>query len=133
MKTVLDFLQTVGLFYLATTDGDQPHVRPLGFVMEHDGKLTFCTGNQKAMYRQMVANPKVELSCCDGDSTLRISGKAVFSTTAESQRRVLAVMPELNDIYAVGDGVLETFYLDEATAVCSTMAGETIALSLSST
>ncbi|MCD7948238.1 MAG: pyridoxamine 5'-phosphate oxidase family protein [Oscillospiraceae bacterium] len=133
MKTILDFLQTVGLFYLATTDGDRPHVRPLGFVMEHNGKLTFCTGNGKAMYRQMVANPKVELSCCDGDNTLRISGKAVFSTTAESQKKALDVMPELRGIYSVGDGVFETFYLDEATAVCTTMSGESKELSLSLT
>ena len=47
MKEVLDFLNKVGVYYLATEEGDQPRVRPLGFVMEWQGKLTFCTGNKK--------------------------------------------------------------------------------------
>ena len=59
MKEVLDFLNKVGVYYLATEEGDQPRVRPLGFVMEWQGKLTFCTGNKKNMYKQMVNNPKV--------------------------------------------------------------------------
>ena len=41
MKEVLNFLNKVGVYYLATEEGDQPRVRPLGFVMEWQGKLTF--------------------------------------------------------------------------------------------
>ena len=79
MKEVLDFLNKAGVYYLATTDGDQPHVRPIGFVMDCGGKLAFCTGNYKAMYKQLVANPKVEIACYDGKgNTLHICAKAVF-------------------------------------------------------
>lgn len=125
MKEVMEFLQTSKVFYLATTSGDQPHVRPMGFVMEWEGKLAFCTSNQKEMYKQLVANPKVEFSCIDaGYSTLRLSGKAVFCTAEASQRKALEAMPTLSNRYAVGDGKFEIFYLDNAKAVVMTMTGE---------
>lgn len=123
MKEVLNFLNKVGVYYLATEEGDQPRVRPLGFVMEWQGKLTFCTGNKKNMYKQMVNNPKVEI--CDSDgNTLRICGRAVFATTEAAQAKALEVMPALKNIYSVGDGVFEIFYLDGAKAVLSNMKGE---------
>jgi uncharacterized pyridoxamine 5'-phosphate oxidase family protein len=131
VKDVLDFLNKAGTFYLATAEGDQPHVRPLGFVMDCGGKLAFCTSNRKNMCKQLAANPKVEICCIDAEcNTLRICGKAVFATTEETQRKALEVMPSLKDLYAVGDGKFEIFYLDEAQAVCSTLSGETQTLAL---
>ena len=125
MKAVLDFLTANKVFYLATTGGDQPHVRPMGFVMEYDGKLAFCTSNQKEMYKQIVANPNVDLCCVDANfNTLRICGKAVFCTTEKTQCKALAIMPALGNMYAVGDGKFEIFYLANAQAVCQTMSGE---------
>lgn len=131
MKQVLDFLSKAGVFYLATTEGDQPHVRPIGFVMECGGKLAFMTDNRKSMYKQLVANPNVELCCYDGQgNTLRIRGKAVFSTSEETQKKALEVMPSLGGMYAVGDGIFEIYYFDEAKAVCSSMSGESQELPL---
>jgi len=125
MNEIMNFLSASKVFYLATTEGDQPHVRPMGFVMDHDGKLAFCTSNQKSMYKQLVANPKVEICCVDAKyNTLRICGKAVFCTTAETQRKALEIMPALANMYAVGDGKFEIFYLDNIQAVCQTMSGE---------
>lgn len=90
---------------LAKTDGDQPHVRPLGFVMDYDVKLAFSTSTQKDMCKQLAATPNVEICCVDAEyNTLRICGKAVFCTTKESQQKALEVMPALANSYAVGDG-----------------------------
>lgn len=125
MKEVLDFLKENKVFYLATTSGDQPHVRPMGFVMEYDGKLTFCTSNQKDMCKQLAANPHVEICCVAANfDTLRICGKVVFCTSEQSQRKALEVMPALGKMYVVGDGKFEIFYLDNAQAECQTMSGE---------
>ena len=123
MQQVLDFLNKANVYYLATTDGDQPHVRPLGFVMEHDGKLMFCTGNNKPMFKQMLKNPKVELCACIGQETLRICGKVVVSTTLETKQKALDYMPMLKELYNENDGVFEIFYIDEATAILCDMAG----------
>jgi uncharacterized pyridoxamine 5'-phosphate oxidase family protein len=58
MNEVLQFLEDNPVFYIATVDGDTPKVRPFGFVMEYDGKLCFCTSNQKNVYRQLKGCPK---------------------------------------------------------------------------
>lgn len=125
MKEVLDFLTANKIFYLATTAGEQPHVRPLGFVMNYEGRLIFCTSNEKNMYQQLRANSNVEICCVDaGYNTLRVSGKAVFCTSEDAQRKALEVMPSLKRLYAAGDGKFELFYLESAQAMCQSMAGE---------
>ena len=47
MSKVFDFINEAGIFYLATTDGDQPKIRPLGAVIEADGKVIFGVGTFK--------------------------------------------------------------------------------------
>lgn len=126
MKEVLDFLTANKVFFLATADNHIPHVRPFGFVMDFGGKLSFCTSNQMDVYKQLTDNPNVEISCIDAQyNTLRISGKAVFATSEETQRKALEVMPSLSSSYSVGDGTFEIFYLDEAKAVRTAISGET--------
>lgn len=125
MKDILEFLKNAGVYFLATMDGDQPRVRPIGFVMDCGGKLAFCTGNKKNMCEQLKINPKVEIACYDGKgNTLRISGKAIFATSEASQRMAMDAMPSLSHMYSVGDGVFEVYYLDEAKAACYNMNGD---------
>ena len=38
MQRAYDFLKKAGTYYLATTDGDQPHVRPFGTANIFEGK-----------------------------------------------------------------------------------------------
>lgn len=66
MKTgceiIVDYLQGVPAWYLATCEGDQPHVRPFSFVAHHDGRMWFCTSTEKDVYAEMRANPRIEIS-----------------------------------------------------------------------
>ena len=131
MKEVLDFLTESKVFFVATADNNIPHVRPFGFVMDCGGKLAFCTSNQMDVCKQLAENPNVEISCIDSQcNTLRICGKAIFSTSEETQRKALEVMPSLSSSFSVGDGKFEIFYLDEAKAVCTSMSGETQVLEI---
>ena len=61
MNDVVKYLQECGTFYLATVEGDQPHVRPFGAVCEFEGKLYIVTNNKKDVYNQMKVNGKVEM------------------------------------------------------------------------
>ncbi|MCC0644109.1 MULTISPECIES: pyridoxamine 5'-phosphate oxidase family protein [unclassified Clostridioides] len=128
----LDFLNKAGVYYLATTDeSNQAHVRPLGFVMEYDGKLTFCTSNQKNMFKQLIFNPKVEICCIDQKfNTLRILGEAVFVTSKETQAKALEIMPSLSKMYSVGDGKFEIFSIDNAKISCCSMSGKKVDIEL---
>ena len=56
-----DLLSASGAFFLATADGDQPKLRPLGAHHVVDGRLWLGVGEFKNVYRQLAANPKCEV------------------------------------------------------------------------
>ncbi len=125
MDEVLQFLTENPTFYLATVEGGLPKVRPFGFVMKYDGKLCFCTNNQKNVYKQMQANPNIEICTTNKDSEwLRLKGKAVFCTSRESRQAALTAAPFLGSMYKADDPIFEIFYIDEAEATFSNMKGE---------
>ena len=119
MNKIVEELKKTGVFYIATVDADgQPRVRPFGAVAEFEGKVYFCTSNQKACYAQMLANPKTEISGMAPDGTwLRVTGKLVRDDRDEARAAFLAVNENLKDMYHVGDGIFEVLYLEDATCV----------------
>ena len=116
MQTVHDFLKKVGVYYLATIDGDQPRVRPFGTVNLYEGKLYIQTGKKKDVVKQINANPKVELSAFDGKTWIRVAATLVEDNRTETQESMLAAYPELQGMYAVNDGNNMVYYLIDATA-----------------
>ena len=126
MSKVNDFLTEAGVFYLATVDGDQPKVRPLGAHFEMDGKVLFGVGDFKEVYRQLRANPKVEIVACKKDNHwLRYTGKAVFETDPKYEQAALDAMPHLRGIYNEETGhKMMMFHIEDATAVDIAMMGE---------
>ena len=126
MSKLNDFLTEAGVFFLATVDGDQPKLRPLGAHLEMDDKVIFGVGDFKAVYRQMVANPKVEIVACKQDGHwLRYTGKAVFEDDPKYAEAILDMIPDLRNIYNEETGFkMMTFHLEDATAVDIAMMGE---------
>ena len=126
MSKVNDFLTEAGVFFLATVDGDQPKVRPLGAHFEMDDKVLFGVGDFKNVYRQLVANPKVEIAACKPDGHwLRYTGKAVFEEDPKYAEAMLDMMPDLRNIYNEETGnKMMTFHLEDATAVDIPVMGE---------
>ena len=125
MSKVNDFLTEAGMFFLATADGDQPKVRPLGFHMEMDGKVLFGVGDFKDVYKQLIANPKTEIVACKPDGHwLRYTGKAVFETDPKYAEAALEAMPNLKGIYNEETGnKMMVFHLEDAAAVDIAMMG----------
>ena len=63
MQKEVEFLQKNPVQYLATVGRDgKAKCRPFMFCFEQDGKLWFCTNNTKDVYKDMLANPEVEVS-----------------------------------------------------------------------
>ncbi|NLX35885.1 MAG: hypothetical protein GXY68_04275 [Chloroflexi bacterium] len=117
MSKAIEFLQSAGTFYVATCEGAQPRVRPFGAVTVHQGRVYFCTNNQKNVFAQLTANPLVEICACQADGAwIRISGTAVVDPSDEARAAMLAANPGLGRMYRLGDGLFEVFYLRDATA-----------------
>lgn len=64
MNNVLNELRKVKVFYLATTDGNKPKVRPFSIVTEFEGKIYIYCGKQKEVYKQLKNNPYIEICEC---------------------------------------------------------------------
>ena len=99
-----DLLSQAGAFFLATVDGDQPKLRPLGAHHVVDGRLWLGVGEFKNVYRQLAANPKCEIvALLPGNGKwLRWTGRADFAEGTERERLeeiFLDAMPGLRRIY----------------------------------
>ncbi|WP_407425979.1 pyridoxamine 5'-phosphate oxidase family protein [Treponema sp.] len=115
MSKLLDEVKKAGVFYIATADGNTPHVRPFGAIEEINGKIYLVTGNKKDVFRQFVANPKVEfVGSYDDGSWIRVSGNVKRTFDVELKKKYLELRPTLQKIYSADDGIFEVFELADA-------------------
>lgn len=124
MKKVVEFLKETGVYYLATTEGDQPRVRPFGTAHIFEGKLYIQTGKSKDVSRQLAANPKAEICAYKNDTWIRISGELIEDDRVEARKSMLDAYPALKKTYAPDDGNTQVFYFKNATAVISSFTHE---------
>lgn len=130
MNKAVEFLEECGTFYLATDDSGHPRNRPFGAVMEYEGKVYFCTNNQKACFRQMLQNPKVEICAEKGGKWIRMTGEMIVDSRREVKEAMLNKHPELKNMYTLDDGIYEVLYLKNPAATLYSFTGEPVALSM---
>lgn len=124
INEVCEFLKDAGTYYLATVDGDQPRVRPFGTAHIFEDKLYIQTGKVKPVAQQLDANPKFEICTFHKGTWIRVSGKLVEDTRVEAQQSMLDAYPNLQKMYAAGDGNTAVYYVEDGEAVFASMAGE---------
>lgn len=130
MSKINDYLTEAGVFFLATVEGNQPRLRPLGAHLEMDDKVIFGVGDFKNVYKQLVANPLTEIVACKQDGHwMRYTGKAVFETDEKYAHTMLEGMPHLKNVYNEETGhKMMCFHLEAATAVEIAVMGEGVSL-----
>lgn len=126
MNRVVTFLQENPVQYLATVGRDgKAKCRPFMFALEMDGKLWFCTNNQKEVYKDMQENPYVEISVSSPEyAWIRLSGKVVFENNMEVKQGCME-NPIVKSQYDTADNpIFEVFYLEDAHGVIADFSGE---------
>ena len=81
-----------GVWYLATAEGDQPHVRPLDKATEVDGKVYFGTARNKKMFDQILVNPFVEVYALNEFGACRFMAEAYEEEDIEIAKRAFEMM-----------------------------------------
>ena len=119
MQEVYNFLKEAGVYYLATVDGDKPKVRPFGTAEIFDNHLYIQTGKKKDVFKQIEANPYVELCAFNNGTWIRISGKLVLDDRIEAKKDMLDKNPELRNMYDENDENTAVLYFESGKAVIS--------------
>jgi uncharacterized pyridoxamine 5'-phosphate oxidase family protein len=124
MKEVYDFVKKCDYYFIATTDGDQPRVRPFGTIHIFDSKLYIQTGKKKDVAKQIKANPKIEICAYNGEEWIRLQAVAVEDTRREAKQSMLDAYPSLKGMYSADDDNTLVLYLKDVVATIHSFTAE---------
>ncbi|MCH4206896.1 MAG: pyridoxamine 5'-phosphate oxidase family protein [Solobacterium sp.] len=125
MNDVVKFLQDNPVQVLSTVGRDgKAKCRPFMFSCEYEGKLWFCTNNTKEVYKDMQANPYVEVSISSPSyAWIRLNGKAVFEEN-HAVKELCMNNPIVKSQYHTADNpIFVVFYLQNAKATIADFSG----------
>ena len=117
MENILEFIKEQKIIYIATIDGDQARVRPINGLSEIADKLVWCTNNQKELFKQIIANPKVEVCMFGAGKTVRISGRCVPTKDEAIKAKYLELQPGVAKLYGGKEDTFEAMVFENATAL----------------
>lgn len=115
MIDVVQFIKEAGMFFLATSENGQPKQRPFGGVMLLNGRIYFDTNTEKAVYKQMAANPQVSLCAFSKGCWIRIEGRAVPDHSPETLDAITERNPMLKKLREKEGDIFTSLYLEDAT------------------
>jgi len=117
-EEIMKELKSCGVFYLATVDDDQPHVRPFGALAVYEGRLYLQTGKVKNVYKQLYNNGKFEICAMkpSGTEWIRITGKLVNDDRLEAKEHMLNENPSLKSMYKADDDNTAVLYIVDGEA-----------------
>jgi len=124
LKECVDFANENKTCYLATVDGDQPHVRAMGMEYADETGFYFNTESPKAVAKQLEKNQKVELCYFAQGKMLRVTGKVEFIEDPAIRKRFYEARPFLANLGVKGpeDPLLVVFAVRKGEAFFWTMA-----------
>ena len=120
-----EFLNETRVFFLASVNEEgRPKCRPLGLHVLKDDEIYFGVGDFKDVYRQIAANPYVEIVASTADHFVRFYGKAVFEESYDLAAAIIASNDFLQTIYNDETGYkMAVFHLEDATFEYRSMMG----------
>lgn len=124
MNEVRDYLKESGMFFIATIDGDKPRVRPFGVAEIYEDKLYIQTGKRKNVFKQIEANPNVEICAFNKGTWIRIEGKLVLDDRVEVKKYILDQNPELRSMYNENDDNTAVLYFEKGIATIYSFTNE---------
>lgn len=119
IERIAEFIKQAQTYYLATTEGDQPRVRPFGTIHIFEGKLYIQTGKVKDVSKQLTANPKAEICAFKDGEWIRVAGTLAEDDRVEARQSMLDAYPSLQSMYAADDGNTQVFCFESGTATIS--------------
>lgn len=123
-EEILEFATKNPVCSLATIDGNQPRVRTIMLYKADENGIIFCTGRDKAVHKQLQANPAAELCFYNAEQGLqvRIEGSVEMLDDLELKKKVVEAFTFLKPwVESQGYEVMICYRLNNARAVTWTM------------
>ncbi len=123
-EEVFEFIRKNPVFSLATAEDNKPHVRQMMLYKADDNGIIFNTGENKDLYRQLSANPQVEMCFYSPRENLqiRIEGNVEVLEDLELKKRIVKDRPFLKEwVDREGYDVLIVYCLKSGRATHWTM------------
>ncbi|MBQ9252298.1 MAG: pyridoxamine 5'-phosphate oxidase family protein [Clostridia bacterium] len=111
IEKISNFLTEAKVFHVLTTDGDQPKGRPFGMHVVVNDRIYFGCGTFKNVYKQLTANPKVEILALKGGEFLRYDGIATVDKSEEVLAKIRETAPQIMEMYDKNGWEMGVFYL----------------------
>lgn len=126
MNEVINFLKENPIQYLATVGLDnKPKVRPVQFMIEDNGKIYFCTINEKPVYKELKKTGDLELTSPSPEFVwIRISGKAKFTDDLKIKQKVINSSELVKGLYETENNPTFEVFSIEGNAVIADFSGE---------
>ncbi|MDR2715167.1 MAG: pyridoxamine 5'-phosphate oxidase family protein [Coriobacteriaceae bacterium] len=80
-QQVIEFCNNNPIFYLATTEGNEPRVRAMMLYKADTDAIVFHTGPFKEVYRQITENPAVQLCFYNPEQNVQIRVRGTLEMT----------------------------------------------------
>ena len=126
-EDIYAFLTRNPICYLATTAGNQPHVRGMMLYRADANGIIFHTGEGKEMVAQLRQNPAVEICSYNQQENLqvRVCGKAEFFDDLALKQEIVAHYPFMQPmIDKFGYEGFLLFRIVNGSALCWTMGSD---------
>ncbi len=122
-EEIISFINANPTCYLATVDGDAPHVRAMGMYKADERGILIQLSSIKGMYGELVKNPKIELCYNGSGKVVRISGTAEFLEDQALKEEVVKARAFLKPLAdAHGWEAIKVFRVANPVATVWTMA-----------
>jgi pyridoxamine 5'-phosphate oxidase len=104
-KEVYEFITENPMGYMATAEGNRPHVRGMGTYRADENGIIYFTNHTKSVAKQLIANPETEVCYFANGTQLRVSGRV-------EEVKDNAIKQEIVDKYPFLKPNIEKFGLD---------------------
>lgn len=122
-EEIMSFVKENPTAYVATVEGDTPHVRAMGTYKVDERGILIQLSTLKGLYKELLANPKVELCYNGGGKQVRISGTAEWLEDKAIKEQVIKDRPFLQGLVdQKGLDVIKVFRVVNPVATVWTMA-----------
>jgi pyridoxamine 5'-phosphate oxidase len=122
-EEILTFINENRIGYVATVEGDTPHVRALSTYKADEQGILFQLSAVKEMYQQLMKNPRVEVCYTGPGKQVRISGTAEFLEEKAVKEQALKDRPFLQGLVdEKGIDIIKVFRVKDPVVTVWTMA-----------